>query len=143
MLDAAVSSSRIGRGDEHLEGAVSKLDDPRIGRAMPHQRPARPERRQVVAAPLQGVRQGEPALDTGCSGGPELREPGRSWTAFLKIPFAGLAVSPKPGDTWRINFFRIERRPKKEFSSWSPLSTDAPEFHSPNRFGVLEFTESK
>jgi hypothetical protein len=48
-------------------------------------------------------------------------------------------ASPPPR-RWRANFYRIERprggRP--ELSCWSPTFTDPPDFHRPERFGVLE-----
>lgn len=68
-------------------------------------------------------------------------EAGHGWRAQLTIPFAGLQARPAAGETWAANFYRIERRPVREFSSWSPLFTDPPEYHSPERFGRLMFTE--
>jgi hypothetical protein len=60
-------------------------------------------------------------------------------------PVAG-ARSPSEGPAltvhrrWRANFYRIERprdgRP--ELSCWSPTFTEPPDFHRPDRFGVLE-----
>jgi hypothetical protein len=42
---------------------------------------------------------------------------------------------------WRANLYRIER-PRDgggaEFSCWSPTFTDPPDFHRPDRFGLLQ-----
>ncbi len=63
------------------------------------------------------------------------------WNAELAIPFLSLsAAAPQPGDRWRVNFCRIDRpqdRPR-ELTAWSP--TGRASFHTPERFGVLEFT---
>lgn len=73
----------------------------------------------------------------GLTGGAGI-EPG-GWRAWLVIPFAGLDARPASGDVWAVNFYRIERRPCLEFSSWSPLFTHPPEYHTPSRFGRILF----
>lgn len=68
----------------------------------------------------------------------------QDWWAELAIPWAALAV-PEGGARrlsrrWRANFYRIER-PRggtPELSCWSPTLTDPPDFHRPERFGVLD-----
>jgi hypothetical protein len=65
----------------------------------------------------------------------------RRWTVEVRIPFADLQQStPKPGDTWRANFYRFNRDKgqEPELLSWSP--TVWPGFHQPARFGHLIFT---
>lgn len=62
------------------------------------------------------------------------------WDVEWAIPFASLAATaPEPGTRWRANFFRIDRAHGGEFSAWSPTGADPPDFHVPNRFGVLSF----
>jgi carbonic anhydrase/acetyltransferase-like protein (isoleucine patch superfamily) len=63
------------------------------------------------------------------------------WIAEIAIPFAdlGLAGPPSPGDTWRANFYRIERGEVEEFSAWSPTLKVPADFHVPARFGTLQF----
>lgn len=62
------------------------------------------------------------------------------WQVEVKVPFADLELpAPKPGDTWRANFYRFNRTkglPVEELS-WSP--TRLPGFHQPSRFGFLKF----
>ena len=63
------------------------------------------------------------------------------WSAELAIPFRSLtATPPNAGDCWRVNFFRIDRPPgvPRELSAWSP--TGRANFHTPERFGILQFT---
>jgi hypothetical protein len=62
------------------------------------------------------------------------------WQVEVVIPFADLEQpAPKPGDTWRANFYRFNRGKDKpdEQLSWSP--TRLRGFHQPSRFGFLEF----
>ena len=63
-----------------------------------------------------------------------------AWSVELSIPFRSLlGTPPNPGDRWRVNFCRIDRPPgvPRELSAWSP--TGRANFHTPERFGVLEF----
>jgi len=62
------------------------------------------------------------------------------WIAEVRIPFKDLNLAtPKPGETWRANFYRFNRDQGKEHEelAWSP--TLFPSFHQPSRFGYLEF----
>jgi hypothetical protein len=64
-----------------------------------------------------------------------------AWSAELAIPFRSLmAEPPKAGDCWRVNFCRIDRPPgvPRELTSWSPAGR--ANFHTPERFGTLQFT---
>ena len=64
----------------------------------------------------------------------------RGWDVEWAIPFAALDVPPPaPGTTWRANFFRIDQANGGEYSAWSPTFADPPDFHLPDRFGVLRF----
>lgn len=68
----------------------------------------------------------------------------RGWTAELAIPFAGLNVpTPKPGERWRLNLYRIDLTPKPaEFQAWSPTLVSPARFHIPSRFGTVFFSEA-
>ena len=63
------------------------------------------------------------------------------WTVEISIPFACLfgvlSMSPRDGEVWRINLYRIERSPAFELISWSP--TMKPDFHIPSAFGRMVF----
>lgn len=62
----------------------------------------------------------------------------------LRLPFSGLERStPSDGETWRGNFFRIDRHPAlgDEFSAWQPTLKDPPDFHVAAAFGSLRFEE--
>jgi len=64
------------------------------------------------------------------------------WAAEIAIPFAGLGVeSPSVGARWRANFYRIDYATPPEFSAWSPTLADPANYHLPERFGWLVFTE--
>lgn len=63
------------------------------------------------------------------------------WTCEMAVPLAEAvtapAIPPRPGDRWRMNLYRLERRPERAALAWSP--TFLPDFHVPQRFGVLVF----
>lgn len=66
------------------------------------------------------------------------------WTGFARLPVdAGVALPPRPGDTWGFNVFRIERPggpgdPKRNVGgAWSP--TGKPSFHVPDAFRRFTF----
>jgi hypothetical protein len=64
------------------------------------------------------------------------------WCAEMAIPFGSLiAEPPQPGARWRANFCRIDRPPgvERELTAWSPPERGT--FHTPERFGWVEFVE--
>ncbi len=63
---------------------------------------------------------------------------------IMRIPFASLErATPTDGETWRGNFFRIDRHPEHgdEFSAWQPTMKTPADFHVAAAFGVLRFAE--
>lgn len=69
--------------------------------------------------------------------------PAGRWTVDLAIPFRslGLPGPPRPGDEWRVNFYRIDRGEKDAYLAWSPTLKRPVDFHVPARFGVLRFED--
>lgn len=61
---------------------------------------------------------------------------------LVRVPFASLdRAAPRDGETWRANFFRIDRHPfGDEFSAWQPTMRVPADFHVPEKFGALVFT---
>ena len=62
----------------------------------------------------------------------------------VRIPFAALeSATPGSGETWRGNFFRIDRHPEQgdEFSAWQPTMRAPADFHVVAAFGTLRFGE--
>lgn len=97
-------------------------------------------------------------LDVVASGATavEVATPDEGWTVEVALPWTALwntsryadqraPVPPRVGDRWRLGLYRIERprvaAPAEavEYQAWSP--TGRPSFHTPARFGVLEFAE--
>lgn len=68
----------------------------------------------------------------------------KGWSAEFAIPFAGLGRStPKPGERWRLNLYRIDLSPQPvEFQAWSPTFHVPAAFHIPERFGTVFFHTS-
>ena len=61
---------------------------------------------------------------------------------LLRIPFASLGCTvPSDGETWRANFFRIDRHAElgDEFMAWQPTMKNPPDFHVAAAFGTLRF----
>jgi len=69
-----------------------------------------------------------------------VRRGARRWSASLTIPLAELCPGTPPS-VWRANFYRIDRGAKDEFSAWSPTFADPPDFHAPERFGILRLAD--
>lgn len=68
----------------------------------------------------------------------------REWVVELRIPWRNFVrdaahLPPWEGDEWRANLNRIGGKTNVQASSWSPIGTPAPNFHTPAFFGVLEF----
>jgi hypothetical protein len=65
------------------------------------------------------------------------------WSAEWSILLADLlepgAGPVQPGEIWRANLFRIDRWPRTEMSSWSPVPVEPLNFHRPSYFGWWEF----
>jgi len=65
----------------------------------------------------------------------------RGWKVELRFPFRDVATAthrpPRERDSWRLNMYRIDRKPAPEFSAWSP--TLGKTFHNPRRFGRVVF----
>lgn len=60
----------------------------------------------------------------------------------MRVPFACMnRKTPAAGETWRANFFRIDRHPKKgdEYSAWQPTMKTPADFHVAAVFGTLRF----
>ena len=67
----------------------------------------------------------------------------REWTCEIALPLEDIATAtnlpPKPGDRWRMNFFRIEQKPEVAELAWSPTLQD--DFHVLPRLGEIVFTD--
>jgi hypothetical protein len=69
------------------------------------------------------------------------RVPGATDT-IIRIPFTCLdRGSPRPGEEWRGNFFRIDRSQVHgdEYSAWQPTMKNPADFHVTAAFGRLVF----
>jgi hypothetical protein len=67
---------------------------------------------------------------------------GGALDVVMRIPFASLGVdAPADGETWRANFFRIDRHPERgdEYLAWSPTLKTPADFHVTDAFGTLRF----
>lgn len=64
-------------------------------------------------------------------------EAAKVWRVEVRIPLTSLSdVKPQPGTRWRANFYRYDRKHGTGLA-FSPVLK--PSFHTPERFGWLEF----
>ena len=66
----------------------------------------------------------------------------------IAIPFKNFAkdaahTPPQDGDTWRLNLNRAGGKTNPQYSTWSPVSTEKPNFHSPESFGWVRFVNRR
>lgn len=62
----------------------------------------------------------------------------------IKIEFDALGKTPKAGDVWLGNLLRcVGTDPGRGYLTWQPTKTKNPNFHVPDKFGELEFANSK
>lgn len=59
----------------------------------------------------------------------------KSWLGEMRIPWTALGGTPKPGETWKINFTRTRRAGSTQQISWAELSN----YHTPSNFGEVQF----
>jgi len=72
-----------------------------------------------------------------------LNEAKKIWTAELAIPMNCLVAKFDPTLAWRVNFYRVEGAEEPRFySAWRPTGTQVPNFHVPEAFGELIFTNN-
>ena len=69
----------------------------------------------------------------------------RLWTVEVAIPFSDFRMyakkdRPADGDVWRANLNRCGGKTEKQYSQWSSSDTERPNFHVPERFGELRFS---
>jgi alpha-galactosidase len=73
----------------------------------------------------------------------EVDEQKKQWHAVLALPMRSLVARFEMSAVWRVNFFRVEGNSEPRFySAWRPTNTAAPNFHVPEAFGALVFTEA-
>lgn len=70
-----------------------------------------------------------------------LNESQKIWTAELAIPMKCLVKKFDPTVAWKVNFYRVEGAEEPRFySAWRPTGTPVPNFHVPEAFGELVFS---
>lgn len=60
----------------------------------------------------------------------------------LRIPWTEKIPAPQLNQRWRVNLFRcVGRDPNRGYVTWRPTYTPEPNFHAPEVFGFLLFSE--
>ena len=71
----------------------------------------------------------------------EISEAENIWRVVMAIPFSAFGCSPKSGDVWFGNLFRISRlNGERQYLTYSPTFTEKPNFHVAERFVEFRFT---
>jgi len=74
-------------------------------------------------------------LHSGVLNDARIDEENTTWYGLMRIPFAAISSrAPRPGDTFRVNFFRSQGKVPVELA-WLP--TFDRSFHKPSHFGYL------
>ncbi|MGH9931032.1 MAG: carbohydrate-binding family 9-like protein [Pyrinomonadaceae bacterium] len=67
----------------------------------------------------------------------------QEWTCEIALPMEDIVTAPhlppRAGDRWRLNLYRVEKKPAPALLAWSPTFKD--DFHRPGMFGELVFTD--
>lgn len=66
------------------------------------------------------------------------------WILEVAIPLKNFEkdaahIPPREGDTWRLNLNRAGGKTNAQYSTWSPVKTEKPNFHVPEAFGWVRF----
>jgi cellulose/xylan binding protein with CBM9 domain len=90
---------------------------------------------------LDIVPSGRGDLKSGLARSVYLDEKNKVWTAEMEIPMKTLTTNFNPSATWRVNFYRIEGKVEpRKYLAWQPTMTPQPNFHVPEKFGVMRFS---
>ncbi len=82
-------------------------------------------------------------LQSGLRRRANVDEQNKAWQAVVALPMKSLAERFEVPIVWRANFFRVEGASEPRFySAWRPTNTPQPNFHVPEAFGGLVFTEA-
>src|ERR1700676_1719980 len=72
-----------------------------------------------------------------------INEQTKQWQGIVALPLKSLVGRFEMPAVWRVNFFRVEGAEEPRFySAWRPTNTPTPNFHLPEAFGALVFTEA-
>ena len=70
----------------------------------------------------------------------EILEAEKLWRVVMAIPFSAFGCTPKLGDIWHGNLFRISRlNGERQYLAYSPTLTEKPNFHVADKFVPLRF----
>lgn len=69
----------------------------------------------------------------------------KGWSCEIALPLDDVVtapnIPPKSGDTWRMNLYRVEKKPERQSLAWAP--TLKRDFHVPARFGDIVFEKNQ
>jgi hypothetical protein len=133
VFDPVQSSERFGLWERDVVEAFIAPDTNNVGRYSEYEVAPTNERLDVQ------IPEKDFAWSSGFESATRIDEKARRWTAEMRIPWSALGGQmPQPGAQWRINLYRCDYA-NKAFLAFNPVL--AGSFHTPGRFGILEFAE--
>lgn len=82
-------------------------------------------------------------LQSGLRRRVQIDEQKKQWQGTVALSMKSLVARFEMPAVWRVNFFRVEGAGEPRFySAWRPTHTSTPNFHLPEAFGALVFTEA-
>lgn len=131
VFEPIQSHERIGLWERDVVEAFIGADTNNIGRYTEYEVSPTNERLDVR------LPEKDFAWSSGFESATRVDQRARRWAAELRIPLTAMSdTKPQPGTQWRINLFRCDYA-NKAFLAFRPPLTGT--FHTPARFGVLEF----
>ena len=89
---------------------------------------------------LDIVASGRGDLRSGLTRSVHVDEKQKVWTAEIAIAIKALTAEFDPKEPWRANFYRIEGKTEpRKYMAWQPTMAPQPNFHVPERFGIMRF----
>jgi len=79
-------------------------------------------------------------LKSGMTRSVHVDEKRKIWSAELAIPMKSITRNFDAHSTWRVNFYRVEGKTEpRKYMAWQPTMTPEPNFHVPEKFGMMRF----
>jgi hypothetical protein len=96
--------------------------------------------------PIEAIEQIQVSRSLPATVDPEITEP-VIWTVECRLPYEILKPhlafdSPQAGDTWLGNLYKCgDKTSNPHWLTWSAIDLPTPDFHVPDAFGTLGFTD--
>lgn len=135
VFEPRIEKERIGLWDNDVVEAFIAADPQKVAHYTEHEWAPNGEQLDLTVAP------GKKDFDwsSGMESATTVDEAAKVWRVEVRVPLKSIATTPPAAGTrWRINLFRHDKASKSGLA-FSPALRGT--FHTPERFGWLEFVE--